>query len=732
MFGLRRSQHKQTIDWSSLLSLLEDDDRRAAMERVYPSEGRESFLSALRRLDPPSSAQVLAAGRRLHTAERLVDWPTVAVSGMLNSGKTSLVATFLSESGRERTLRGTNNAQGTHRFVLWLPSAWQSDAELWGLLMSRIGDALGQPPELLDPDPLRAHLQYNNRDGNEHLLSVPLVATDPALDLTGIGLLDCPDIVSDQAMGLGSPQQRRELLGKAATLCSAFLVVTAAESSRDTTLGDLMRIAADLMPGVPRMLAVNKIRPRQTPDQVYDTFAPLARKHGIETIYAAYDFEVPSSHPYIPSSRNIVAAAMAADADPLPVFFSLAEDADDNPPAAISKDRMLAAMPDRLDRGQLFEKFRIALEAGLRDTVWEQGFSLIDRDADISIDATAKAQQCLLRTSLDFFAHREIGGEVSELRLHQSERIVRQLSESFAMTAPWYARWGVRLNARVRHLFGGAGDFVRQLAPSAIAQRTAGEIKDKFRKGEYGGLLTPDRLTAAIDRQQGLVALPHWSPTAGNPFQEGQRTVADTSRGGNPHVSQTIVTDSNNKVIARWQEAAEAAITRFERDDFTALDPRRLDDAVRQMWSEVPTHKKLTAGLTPLAAMLAACAGVLTIPIDFGANFVLQASISELFAAAGFTTLAALWAGGQNTRNVGQQAARQQLADFHAVLCDTFGVARIAQPATIRVGGSEETLPLSQIVTRDAVGPTLPVYRVRDEFRQELQRLLPRSGPGPS
>ena len=178
---------------------------------------------------------------------------------------------------------------------------------------------------------------------------------------------------------------------------------------------------------------------------------------------------------------------------------------------------------------------------------------------------------------------------------------------------------------------------------------------------------------------------------------------------------------------SRWLEAAEAAITRFDRDDFTKLDQRRLDEAVSQMWTEVPMHKKLGAGLTPLAAMLAACAGILTIPVDFGANFVLQASIAEVFAAAGFTTLATLWAGGQNTRNVGQQAARQQLADFHAVLCDTFGVMR-ADDLTVQVAGIREALPISQIVRREPVGPTLPLYRIRDDFRQELQRQLPRNG----
>ena len=96
---------------------------------------------------------MLTAGRQLYTATKLIDRPTVAVAGMLNSGKTSLVANFLSEHGRTRTLRGSNNDQGTHRFVLWLPEAWRADDELWGLLMSRIGDVVGQAPEMLADDP---------------------------------------------------------------------------------------------------------------------------------------------------------------------------------------------------------------------------------------------------------------------------------------------------------------------------------------------------------------------------------------------------------------------------------------------------------------------------------------------------------------------------------------------------------------------------------------------------
>ncbi|MCH1440456.1 MAG: hypothetical protein L7W43_12415 [Rubripirellula sp.] len=701
MFGSRRKKTQHTIDWPTLQALLEDDDRRAAIEYTYPTDRRDSFLQATRQLAPKLVHDLLATGRQVHTAERLIDWPTVAVAGMLNSGKTSLVATFLSKAGQARTLRGANNNQGTHRFVLWLPAAWEQDAELWALLMERMGNALGKRPEILSADPETAHRQYNNKDGNAEALAVPLIATDPALNSIGIGLLDCPDIVSDAEFGLGSPEARRELLGRAASLCSAFLVVASAESSRDSTLGDLLRMAADLMPGVPRMLAVNKVRPQQTPDLVYETFQPLARSNGIETIYAAYDFEVPGSVPFIPKLKDEILTEEVTHCDRLPVFFSIVEGSNNNPPACIPEDRLLISLPTKLDRGQLFEKFSQALTSSLRNVIWEEAYVMLDRDSSAAQRATDKAQQCLLDAALDFFAHRQIGGEVTELRLHQSERILRQLMDSFSATAPWYARLGVKLNTRLRVIFGGASDLLKQLTPSALAKRTAGEIKDKFQRGEYGGLMTPETLGSSLERYDGALNLPHWRMPDGNSLDE-----------------------------KRWLQACEDAIQRFERDDFTALDARRLDEAVREMWKEIPAHKKLVAGLTPLALMLAAFGAVLMIPIDGGGTtLVMSASIPELLAAAGLTTLSTFWAGGRNTKNVGQQAARQQLADFHAVLCDTFGVARMAEPTMIRIaGGNEKVLP-SKIVVRDAVECTMQLYHIRNEFLKELQRSVPRNGP---
>lgn len=698
MFGFGRSQEDEPIDWPRLRSLLEDDDRRAAVKRLFPDEGNESYFAALRRVNPQIADDVMAIGRQVFNSIKLAAYPTLAVAGMLNSGKTSLVASFLSASGRARTLRGSGNQQGTHRFVLWLPSAWREDDDLWNLLLADFGDAVGHPPELLSDTPQQAHQQYNNRAGGETALSIPLVATDDALNESGIGLLDCPDIVSDEAFGLGSPQTRRELLGRASTFCSAFLVVSSAQSCRDATLGELLRIASDLMPGIRRLLAVNHVRPPQTPDEVLETFGPLATKHGIETVFAAYDFDVPASKDFIPRGEDGHWWHPHSESDePLPTFFSISEKSEENPPALIAADRLLTSLPEQLDRSDASKRFLLGRQKSLQRKVWEEGFLAIAEAADQSVGQTERAQDCLLKVATEVFTHTIPGGEIKALRMHQSERILRQLSESFCETAPWYARWGVRINTFISGKIKGAGDLVRRWAPSAIAQRFADEMREKLRRGEVGRLVSAEQLGQRIEVYGGPMALPNWFE-AGGSVREGNV----------------------------WDAALTEAITRFERDDFTTLDTKRLDEAVRQMWKEVPTAKKVTAGLTPLAASLAAFGGVLMLPIDGGATVLAAASIPELFAAAGLTAMATMWAGGQNTRMISQQAASQQLSDFHAVLCDTLGVARFEKPPSIKVGASRLLLPTPSTPVKTSAAEKLTLYRVHDAFPQELQTLVAR------
>jgi len=134
--------------------------------------------------------------------------------------------------------------------------------------------------------------------------------------------------------------------------------------------------------------------------------------------------------------------------------------------------------------------------------------------------------------------------------------------------------------------------------------------------------------------------------------------------------------------------------------------------------------QKLKAGLTPLAALLATVGGVLMIPVDFGTTVIASASIAELLAAAGLTALSVHWAGRQSMENVGQQAARQQLSDFHAVLCDAFGVARDETPLSIAVRGLQVALPKPTILHREPVAPPLPLFQFQPAFENELRNVL--------
>lgn len=692
MFGFRKSSEHDNArpDWVSLRTLLDDDSELAALEHVYPTHRRESFLSALQRIDPALATEIIAAGNRLQSATELIQHPVVAVAGMLNSGKTSLVSSFLSPKGRARTLRGVSNAQGTHRFVLWLPQRWKAESELWSLLLTRLAEALGSAPESLGETADEAHQQYNNRNRDAASVSVPLIATDPALDDVGIALLDCPDIVSDASLGLGSPEQRRQLLGRAATLCSAFLVVASAEQSRDTTLGDMMRIAGELMPGIPRLLAVNKVRPKQqSPAEVYETFLPLMRQNQIDKIYAAYDFDIRGSESLIPTKLHNSVASPITRNDELPIFFSLSDNPDQNPPNSITADRLLGSLPKQLDRGQMFERFRAALETNLRVAVWDKGRDRIAADVSAQEGQAKSARRCMLDVGLEVFAIRGDSGEIERLRLHQSKRIVDQLTAAFAMTAPWYARWSVGINTRYRQVLGGAGDWFRKWLPTQALDDKVNEVKGHFKRGDYGSLMTPERLRAMIRQHAEAHPIDHW------------------------------------KDDSPWEEACRTAIHRYDRDDFTALDPYELERACREMWAKVSWSEKGKITTIPLVVMVSTFAAVLMLPIDGGGTAVLaSASISELLAAGGLAAAAAVWAGGKTASLVEQQAAKQQLIDFVAVLCDTFGVARATTSPKIRVGKAQCDLPAPKITMRDPLGPTLTNVQWNPGFEPELRKRL--------
>jgi hypothetical protein len=112
------------------------------------------------------------------------------------------------------------------------------------------------------------------------------------------------------------------------------------------------------------------------------------------------------------------------------------------------------------------------------------------------------------RVALEVFARLDARGEIAELRLHQNSRIIRQLSEAFVNTAPWYARWSVQMNASFRRIVGGAGDWVRRWLPSQSARHAAKEVWDRFGREEH--TLHPLKLRSRVRYHADAHPLPHW------------------------------------------------------------------------------------------------------------------------------------------------------------------------------------------------------------------------------
>jgi len=349
------SAARRPESWQRLSTLLAVCDGGQGVQRTFPAEGAAlSVLDALRSDAVAGSAEQHEVGLQLYAKlsgllnqlavfEQVSHCPVVAITGLLNAGKSSLLATYLSEAGRARVLRGVGNQQGTHRFVIWMPQVWWSDPELLSTLISYLTGVFGHAPEQLSEDIDVAQQQYNGRVFARSLLSgagvaasepdaavavdplgVPLIASDPALDGLKLGLVDCPDIQTGfldnptiELRGGELAASRRNQLGKIGRLCSAFLVVSKLSSLHDEGLLQLLTTLRDAMPGVPRILAINKVKSRYTPEVVYEEARGLVDRFGIASVFAAYDYRSALANDRIPAPP---AGLQTAADQPQPIF----------------------------------------------------------------------------------------------------------------------------------------------------------------------------------------------------------------------------------------------------------------------------------------------------------------------------------------------------------------------------------------------------------------------------
>lgn len=250
---------------------------------VYPPNGQMLSLSSIIKICDEGHNQAsgdslsqkfqarLAAVTR---ASQLEKTHIVGVCGTVNSGKSTVVAGFLSDHGRKRVLVGQLEKEGTHRFVFWLPESWRSNG-LGDLVEEMILKQTGKIPEMLAEFPNEAASQYNAAENRVQKFNIPLVAYDPALDSAGIAFLDCPDIQRslDDSVDESTAHLRLQRLETIAALCSAFVLVSSLQQLGTEDVGKVFRSLSHTASRAPLYFVLN-----MTDGDDVETYRPEAQR----------------------------------------------------------------------------------------------------------------------------------------------------------------------------------------------------------------------------------------------------------------------------------------------------------------------------------------------------------------------------------------------------------------------------------------------------------------------
>ena len=731
-----------TADWEYVGDLLSQAGDDRGVTQLYPDINRRlSLIDAAQSGEVSSSPSEHIRGQQLgqrlaalvtqsRTMTQIGNCPVVGITGLLNSGKSSLLAAYLSQSGRRRVLRGTANNQGTHRFVLWLPEAWWQQSDLLEVLRNYLTQLFGVAPEELSEHPEKAFLQYNGEVLSGHMdsgsadsstdvlqtdpLHIPLIAHDAGLDKLGLALLDCPDIQT--AFVAGAPgrsrspmlsddaaqaqQRRREQLARVGRLCSAFLVVSKLSSLHDETLLAILDTLRDTMPGVRRILAVNKVKARYAPAVVDEQARQLVDRFSIADVYMAYDFR---SHwaevrlPPVPENMDVDAN------DRLPIFFRAAKVQPQPPVAAVNPlgavaglqppvvDHYLQNLSKLLAPGSLVIEGRRSVLEQMESKITET-LTWFETNQSQRGRQLQNAWQSIADACFAFMAQRDATDQAVGLRLQTSPAIVAQMSESLVRAAPWSMRPSLAIDRSVRQLQSSIVGSVKRMRWLHSATSGVSQFVGRFRQGETGKIVTADRFRDQLERSDKHGSLADCGPEL-------------------------------------LREACEQALARFKNEDTVRLNDQWLDNWSAEIWQHMSLKRKLYVGMMPLAPIFGPLLAVTLIPFDGGGTAVLVfATTKELLLAAGITALAVPTTLGSEVQDIVEsEAALSQLSELFALSCDSLGLPRPSahQLPRITFAGQRRELTLSRLpVKAPATKCALPTWRLAPQFAKTLHSSL--------
>jgi hypothetical protein len=627
----------------------------------FPHEGATYTLGeALRRAGEVELADQLA--KALDVAEvqaAMVQTPILAVLGELNAGKSSVVAGFLSPAGRRRIPRGVANAQGTHRFVYWVPAAWQRGEKLGDAFRKFLEVVHGEEVHFLSEDSDEAARQYRSGRDHAELIRIPLVAYDAALDEVSAAFLDCPDVqtLDRDASESSRVNMRLEFVANAARLCSAFILIWERAKIRDRLLTEYLDKLRHRMAQVPLFLLINKIRAER--DQPAATLRDedlqrIRERFDITRVYIAYDFDIeargdqPGWRELTPPALVERAAALGeSDHDRFPQFFQASDS--QVPPSQVPPHDFFEQLPRQLD---LAELQRQAVVDHLAESfeLSRQGIGLLRAWVQQRNEQTRRAHAGLLAFCLERFTNPS-DGEPYQI---PETAFTSALSESFLRTAPWYLRPGLWLHGR----FHGVAESVR--AGSGRVRRIL-----KGFSSFYSWPGSEKRMEEDLAR-------------AGLP---GTRVEDPATLAAAMHAQRWVPVEvSEEQLKAGW----ERTLREFSRFRLT-IDPHKLDEMTGDFWNSLSRGQRIKAflllGVLTLMGTIAAVGGLLVAAVDGGAtlfaSYSLAAAVSAAVPGLPAIGVAVVGTGGAFAGfmlGAVTQNTLPALAAFFRLACDAFGL----------------------------------------------------------
>jgi hypothetical protein len=525
------------------------------LERTWPAPLKQSPFDAFAE-QHPDDAQTLR--ERYEFVHGFLIVPLVAIAGLINSGKSSLVASFLSDAGRRRVLRGMHSREGTQRFTLWAPAAWENDAPFRSRLDEMLTRVFHHAPEPLGADPESASEQQRAKGA----LSVPLMAFDTALDAHQIGLLDCPDIQRPQPGEEAGTNARLEALAAAGEICAGVIVVVDRKQLEVRELQNLL----SRMPNATRIYAINLLRQESA-----DLVLREAREHFAlqnELCFGAYDFDVGANRAFTPAWDPNLASAGAVEK--FPTFFELSPNPAENAPEAIGPDRSILRLAQHIAPDVLRQRRQTELIAELK-----RDFALTLDSLEASVRSTA-AEIADARRELYAGCEQllKVNGEV---RIKMDPEIASSMAESIRRTAPL----DLRAFFIIKHGVFSALRTLRNTGQRAVAALTL-RLPIESAKQKLSD--------ARIDPAQVQAMLSLWSAAMGTP-----------------------------RPPAEWSEDARRILERFLREERTNMTAEEWDALTSRLWERSERRWARAALVVGFLAMIGAVA---MIPFDMGASFI--------------------------------------------------------------------------------------------------------------